>query len=102
MKYQLVLQVLVSSIKDYDMMIWFEDEIVSALGDVGDVDGHDAGTGEMNIFIYTDEPKIAFERITGIIGVDILLPHLKAAYRKIDSNDFTIIYPSNLKHFAVT
>ena len=53
MKYQLVLQLPASSIKDYDEMIELEETIIKGIGSLGKVDGHDAGSGEMNIFILT-------------------------------------------------
>ena len=101
MKYQLVLQLPASSIKDYDEMIELEDAIIEGIDNLGDVDGHDAGSGEMNIFILTDEPQQAFERIRPMLEMRDLMHKLKAAYRKIGENDFTIIYPSDLTHFAI-
>jgi hypothetical protein len=49
MKYQLVLQLPAFSAEDYDEMIELEKIIEGNLADLGDVDGHDAGSGEMNI-----------------------------------------------------
>ena len=40
-------------------MIELEEGIMTSLGNLGQVDGHDAGSGEMNIFILTDQPKVA-------------------------------------------
>jgi hypothetical protein len=60
MEYLLVLQFPASSIKDYDVMVEFENAIIRTLDGFGKVDGHDFGLGEMNIFILTDEPKLAF------------------------------------------
>jgi len=54
MKYQLVLQLPASSIRDYDEMVEIEEAIITDLGNFGKVDGHDVGSGEMNIFIFTD------------------------------------------------
>ena len=41
--------------------------IEDGLGDVGIVDGHDFGSGEMNIFVHTDNPKSAFEKIKALV-----------------------------------
>ena len=101
MKYLLVLQLPASSIKDYDKMIRFEESVIEALGEFGDVDGHDAGSGEMNMFILTDEPELAFERIKTLDGVRPLMPKLKVAYRENGKSDFTIIHPLGLTHFAI-
>lgn len=101
MKYQLVLQLPASSIEDYDELIELEDMIIEGIGNLGSVDGHDAGSKEMNIFIYTDEPQLAFERIMACPGLKDAIPDLKVAYREIGKSDFTIIHPSNLNYFAI-
>ena len=101
MQYQLVLQLPASSIQDYDDMVELEGIIMQALGGLGEVDGHDAGSGEMNIFILTDEPRLAFDRIKVVVGTRDFLPDLKVAYREIGRSDFTIIHPPHLKQFAI-
>ena len=61
--YQLVLQFCGDSLQDLDELIALEDELIEQLGDSADVDGHDVGSGETNIFIFTSDPKQTFERI---------------------------------------
>ena len=100
-EYQLVLQWPAASIKDYNTMIEIEDAIINGLGDLGHVDGHDAGSGEMNIFIFTDEPKRAFQRIKQILGTEDFMPELKAAYRKVGTDEFTILHPPGLIEFGI-
>jgi len=90
-----------SSIQDYDDMVELEGVIMEALAGVGDVDGHDAGSGEMNIFILTDEPHLALDRIKLVLGTRDFMPDLKVAYRKIEGNQFTIIHPPDLTYFAI-
>jgi len=101
MKYQLVLQLPASSIKDYDAMIELEETIMRSLGNLGKVDGHDAGSGEMNIFILTDHPKLAFQAIKQLLGTRDFMPELKVAFREIGKDDFTILHPTGLSHFAI-
>lgn len=101
MKYQLVLQLPATSIKDYDDMVELEDTIIGHLGNLGSVDGHDAGSGEMNIFIITDHPMPAFEQIKGLLGTRDFMPDLKVAYREIGKDAFTIIHPAGLAEFAI-
>ena len=60
MNYQLVLQ-WSSSIRTFDEMLAAEDALTNDIGDVALVDGHDAGSGEGNIFLLTDSPELAFE-----------------------------------------
>jgi hypothetical protein len=101
MKYQLVLQLPASSIKDYDAMIELEETIMKSLGNLGKVDGHDAGSGEMNIFILTDHPKLAFQGIKQLLGTRDFMPDLKVAYREIGKDEFTILHPAGLSYFAI-
>ena len=62
MEYMLVLQWPSSSTaKELDLLISREDQIREDIGDHGNVDGHDIGSGEMNIFIFTEDPKATFE-----------------------------------------
>jgi hypothetical protein len=101
MKYQLVLQFPASSISDYDAMIELEEKIMQGLGDLGEVDGHDAGAAEMNVFILTDQPEFAFERVKDIVGTKDFMPDLKAAYREVGTNEYTILYPEGLTRFSL-
>jgi hypothetical protein len=101
MKYQLVLQLPASSVKDYDAMIELEETIIRSLGNLGKVDGHDAGSGEMNIFILTDHPKLAFERVKQVLGTKDFMPELKVAYREIGKDQFIILHPAGLSCFAI-
>ncbi|SRR6266404_6136596 len=101
MKYQLVLQWPAVSEADYDRMISLEEMIERGLGDVGIVDGHDIGSGEMNIFVHTDNPKPVFEKIKALLAVGGHLQELKAGYRNFEEDEYTAVYPDGLKHFAV-
>jgi hypothetical protein len=101
MKFQLVLQMPASSLKDYDEMIQLEEMIIGGLGVLGTVDGHDAGSGEMNIFVLTDHPHLAFERIGVLLGTKDFMPDLKVAFREVGKNQFAILYPSDLRQFSI-
>ena len=82
-------------------MVELEDTLIGCLSNLGEVDGHDAGSGEMNIFIHTDEPTVAFQRIKHLLG-GVDLSDAKAAFREMGKDDFTILYPTGLNHFAIT
>ena len=60
MKYQLILQFPFSTLEDYDALVVLEESLSKHLANCADVDGHDAGSGEMNIFLLTDDPVQAF------------------------------------------
>ena len=102
MRFQLVLQLPFASLEDYDALIALEEQVSATLGDSGDVDGHDAGSGEMNIFIFTDEPVLAFARIAAGLGSSGLMANLKAGYRERGAEVFVALYPKDLREFGVT
>jgi len=101
MKYQLVLQWPSASAADYDRLISLEEAIRDGLGDIDIVDGRDFGCGEMNIFIHTDNPKSALEKIKALLAVGKNMRELKAGYRDFEEDDYKPIYPKGLKSFAV-
>ncbi len=101
MKYQLVFQWPGTSTADYDRLISFEEAIRDGLGDIGIVDGHDFGSGEMNVFVHTDNPKPALEKIKTLLSVGANMQEMKAGYRDFDDDDYTAIYPEGLKQFSV-
>lgn len=82
-------------------MIELEDSIIAGLGNFGEVDGHDMGSGEMNIFIRTDQPNLTFELIKSLLGTKNFMPDLKAAFRDVGKDNYTILYPPNLTHFKL-
>jgi len=102
MKYQLVLQWPASSIKDYDDMIWVEDALASGLGDAAEVDGHDAGSAEVNIFLLTDDPNRAFEEVKRVLGSRDFMVGLKAAFRERTGTNYHPIWPPGLETFSVS
>jgi hypothetical protein len=55
----------------------------------------------MNIFVHTDNPKYAFEKIKALPGVEENLQGLKTGYRGFEEDEYTAVYPPGLKHFSV-
>ena len=100
-EYQLVLQWLAVSLRDYDELIELESRIISEIGTLAEVDGHDMGVGEMNIFIHTDHPKLAFEKIKSLAGTKDFMSGLKAGYRRFAEERYTGLYPPGLERFEV-
>ena len=92
MKYQLVLQFPVSDSTDFDQLIDLEGQLMVALAGAHLVDGHDFGSGEMNIFIHTDDPKGALELALPVVP-PALERILTAAFREVSSDDFQIVFP---------
>jgi hypothetical protein len=99
-KYWLVIQVPISSIGDFDRMVEAEERIEALLKDLGQVDGHDAGSGEGNIFIRTDEPQLAFQKALPCLD-ERIRELARVAYREADAEAFTILWPPGLQEFRV-
>jgi hypothetical protein len=103
MKYQLALQFLANSTAEYDELIALEDELIETLGSSANVDGHDCGSGEMNIFIYADEPKKIFETIRPVVAKRKQIQNLVAAYREKIGGEYTVVWPIGFtKQFRIT
>ena len=101
MKYQLVLQWPATSISDYDALIEVEDALIEKLSDDNEVDGHDAGSGEVNIFIRTDDPERALKQVEDILGGHVFWVDVRVAYREVAGNEYTILWPKGLAEFRV-
>jgi hypothetical protein len=102
MKYQLGVQLDGGSLADYDRLIAIEDRVIAALlRDDGEVDGHDMGSGEMNIFVRTDAPGRAFEHIHRILADEHLSETVRVAYRRTDGEQYTVLWPAGLEDFRV-
>src|SRR5262249_53815624 len=101
MKYQLVLQWPASSIQDYDVMVEIEDILIENLSGSSEVDGHDAGLSEMNIFILTDDPILAFDEIKRTLGGQNYWANARVAYREVTKSSYTILWPKDTKEFKV-
>jgi hypothetical protein len=100
MKYQLVLQWPASSV-DYDSMISIEDSLIEGLPNDSKVDGHDAGSGQINIFIWTDKPTKTFEDVKSILSSRDAWPDILIAYRDVERSEYTALWPKNLKEIKI-
>lgn len=99
MEYQLVLQWTADSTDDYDRILAIEltlDEHLNA-----NVDGHDFGLGEMNVFILTDDPKKTFADVRDILADPEIWRDVRVAYRHADGDEYTILWPSSLESFQI-
>ncbi len=101
MKFQLVVQLQDDSEEGFERMIALEEELIGGLGELAEVDGHDVGQGEGNVFLLTDEPELLFDRIRPLPTAGGMLPELRIAYRPIDGDDFKVLFPNDLSHFEV-
>lgn len=100
-RYQLVLQWPASSIEDYDALVSLEDVLIEQLPDGSELDGHDMGLGQANIFIDTDCPETTFQTIQRLLETPCARPGLKAAYREAGSDRYKVLWPAGSETFEV-
>jgi hypothetical protein len=101
-RYILVLQWPGNSEADFDALISMEDQVETALGPYASVDGHDFGSGEMNIFVETDRPTEAFADAAKVLRESPRWGDLRAAYRDAPGGPYQILWPRGLSEFSVT
>jgi hypothetical protein len=100
-RYILVLQWPGDSEADFEALISIEEQVETALGRYASVDGHDFGSGEMNIFIETDRPTEAFADAAKALRESPRWGDLRAAYRKAWGGPYEILWPRGLREFSV-
>jgi len=102
MDYHLVLQFRGVECLDFDAIVNLEDEIQQIVEPLAEVDGHDVGSGEMNIFILAADPVATFDQTKPLLGAASLLDKVSVAYRELHSNDFTLLWSaSSTENFIV-
>jgi len=103
MNYILVLQWSGNTKADYDGLIAMEDLLLAELPPAhGLIDGHDLGSGEMNIFVHTELPLEAFADVMSALGSHSRWADVRVAYRGTDSDDFVLLWPKTLEQFEVS
>lgn len=83
---------------EFEVMEALESQFMDLEGNGFKVDGHDIGSGQMNIFISTSNPRAAFGT------VEPFLPHdrtWRAGFRNVDSDVYEPLAPRGLKSFDV-
>ena len=95
MDYQLVLQFRGDDCLDFDAMLSLEDETQQIVEPIAEVDGHDVGREDTNIFILTADPVATFERVKPLLSAVFLLDKVSVAYRALRSDDFTALWSTS-------
>ncbi len=101
MKYELVIQFDAKSSKDFKHLLSYDARLVKKLGDSATVDGNDFGTGELNFFIFPDEPAKTFEVVRELLASDVRKYNMRAAYRERDGETYSVLWPPELTEFTV-
>lgn len=98
---QLVLQWNAPELPSFDELVAIEETLIRAIGSHGDVDGHDLGASECNIFIETDDPAACFDALKLALDGSFGLGMVSAGYRRLDQEQFTPVWPQGLAAFTV-
>lgn len=99
-QYQLVIQ-WDDETGDFDFLVRIEDVLIASLSEIHDVDGHDMGRGEANIFIITPDPLLAFDEIKPVLAGQLEMSDVRIGYRAIHEDTFTVLWPEGLDEFNV-
>jgi hypothetical protein len=92
--HQLVIQFPQSAFPTFDDLVRYEDSLIEVLADRHDVDGHDIGSGEVNFFVFTDDPAAALVTMRGAGDGSLLShPQVRAAARLVDGEDYRPLWP---------
>jgi hypothetical protein len=102
-KFQLVIQFAATTYGDWEGLMALLDAVTLDLSEHEEavVDGYDFGQGEYNIFIHTNEPLSLFPLAKA--SVEKHRPDLTylAGYRDFDKDEYTPIFPPDLKSFKI-
>lgn len=97
----LVRKVKPASSDDFNRLVTWEAALIEDLATSAEVDGHDLGSGEFNIFIFTDDPSGTFRRIQGVPETSSVSPSMAAAYRPVDGEDYIVLWPRDLERIKI-
>jgi len=95
MNYQLVIQFEDEGGEALERIEELEGELIELIGVLGEVDGHEVGSGTASIVIHTEKPKRVWEKIEPVVerAAEDDLVAIAAAYRPFDAEDFTVLWP---------
>lgn len=86
---------------DFDFLIEIEEALLGALSSNHEIDGHDMGSGEANIFIISHDPMLAFSEIKDALTGKLAMDDVRIAYRDLQGDAFTVLWPEGLSEFNV-
>jgi hypothetical protein len=87
--------------EDYDSMVTIENLLISSISRNSNVDGHDVGSDEVNIFIETDDPQGLYDEVSSLLGPYDAWSDIRIAYRSAEGGAYTVLWPKNLRDFDV-
>jgi hypothetical protein len=92
-----------SDTRDFDNLISLEQQLIDALAGKASVDGHDMGSNEANIFIYTPDAGKTFSDAFLVVQRAGLVTILGAAFREVAAEKYTRLWPEgSMTAFSIT
>ena len=93
MDYQLVVKFWRKSLEDENFLATIQDELKEVLGELAVLDGYDINAKEINLFLITPDPKLAFRRLKTALETRGILRGVSAAYRLVGGARFNSLWP---------
>ena len=90
--FQLVLQFAPWDSECLDDLIALEEKLIAAVGSRAIVDGHDAGSGEANIFLLTEYPTEVVRDCVPVVQQSAFRA-FTAGYRDLAADDYQRLWP---------
>ena len=90
--FQLVLQFSPWSDRSFDDLVGLEDQLEAVLSS-DDIDGHDLGSNEANIFVLTEHPATALAACLPVVTSAGLLAEFSAGCRSLDQDEYSRVWP---------
>jgi hypothetical protein len=93
MQYQLIYRFRKAALESPDDVQALERELAESLGDKAQLDGHDTGPRDIDLFLGTTDPGSAFRRSKPALERLALLDKVTVAHRLEGGAKFTVIWP---------
>ena len=93
MQYQLILRFRKTSFESPNEVHALEHALAESLGDAAQLDGHDTGPRDIDLFITTADPASTFRRSKPALERLQLLDRVTAAHRLEGGARFTVVWP---------
>jgi hypothetical protein len=96
MDYQLVIKFWRKSLDDEAFLATLEAQLSAALGGAATLDGYDVSAKEINLFMFTADPRPTFRRAKDVLERLGVLHSVSAAYRLVGGAQFTSVWPTRM------
>lgn len=93
MRYQLVFRFRKAAFETPAAVLALERAFAEALGGKAQLDGHDTGTRDIDLFLLSEEPDSAFRRCKPALEAASLLDKVVVAHRLEGGARFKVLWP---------